>query len=222
MATNSKEVQAKADAKRAGKRSRHWTCIVYPESAPKNWREILQEQLVEAYISPLHDKDKTPTNEPKKEHYHVVICFYNPCSYNKVKEIFDLIGGVSNEYDSRVKELRQMARYLIHLDQPHKYQYCAENVIEIGGIRPYKELVMSSSDKDEVLDQIFDFIDINNICSFRDFCKICRTEKPEWKYLVYHENAYLIEKYIKSYYWELKNQTEIDTLKKIAQEKNQK
>ncbi|MDU2191324.1 MAG: Rep family protein, partial [Klebsiella pneumoniae] len=56
MATNSKEKQREYDAKRAG-RTRNFTTIVYPESAPENWLEILQQLFVPALVSPLHDKD---------------------------------------------------------------------------------------------------------------------------------------------------------------------
>lgn len=41
MAKNSKEVQARADAKRAGKRARAWTALMYQESAPDGWMEKL-------------------------------------------------------------------------------------------------------------------------------------------------------------------------------------
>ena len=57
MAKNSKETQHKADAKRAGKRARAWWGVLYPESAPENWRAMIADDLVETLISPLHDKE---------------------------------------------------------------------------------------------------------------------------------------------------------------------
>ena len=49
-----KEKSTKQDKTRA----KDWTFIVYPESAPENWRSILADKLqVKAIISPLHDKD---------------------------------------------------------------------------------------------------------------------------------------------------------------------
>lgn len=38
-------------------KGRDWTFIVYPESAPENWREILDETHLRWIESPLHDKD---------------------------------------------------------------------------------------------------------------------------------------------------------------------
>lgn len=56
-------------------RVRNFATVVYPESAPENWQDILSRHCVPAFISPLHDKDINPTGEPKKPHYHVVLMF---------------------------------------------------------------------------------------------------------------------------------------------------
>ena len=37
-------------------RFRNFATIVYPESAPEGWLDILDEECVEAFVSPLHDK----------------------------------------------------------------------------------------------------------------------------------------------------------------------
>ena len=51
-----KEAQQRADAKRAGKRARAWTALMYQESAPDGWMEKLSNLLVEALISPYTTK----------------------------------------------------------------------------------------------------------------------------------------------------------------------
>ena len=38
-------------------KSRTWGAVVYPESAPDNWIEILEETRIQFAVSPLHDKD---------------------------------------------------------------------------------------------------------------------------------------------------------------------
>ena len=72
-------------------RTRNFATVVYPESAPENWQDILSEQFVPAFISPLHDKDINPTGEPKKPHYHVVIMFDSTKTSEQAKEIFDKV-----------------------------------------------------------------------------------------------------------------------------------
>lgn len=193
------EKDKRYDAKRAGKRARAWTCIVYPESAPDGWIDILREQLVEGLISPLHDKDVEPDkSEPKKAHYHVVISWHSPVSADQAEEIFEKIGGVGCE---KVKDFKQMARYLCHLDQPNKHRYNTNDVISIGAI-DYQTLVMSGLDEDEMLDEIFDFIRSNYIVSFASFIDLVREYKPEWRRVVYRQYAALISRYIKSMHWE--------------------
>ena len=66
------------------------TFIVYPESAPENWRSILADKLqVKAIISPLHDKDILDDVEqtPKKAHYHVILRFDNQKPLIKSKKL---------------------------------------------------------------------------------------------------------------------------------------
>ena len=52
-------------------RTRNFATVIYPESAPSDWKEILNQEFIPAFISPLHDRDTNPTGEPKKPHYHV-------------------------------------------------------------------------------------------------------------------------------------------------------
>lgn len=73
--------------KKSGKkqdRSRNYQFIVYPNDIRKDWKNILQSFCAGYVISPLHDKDYkedengNKTDELKKPHYHVLVCFNNP------------------------------------------------------------------------------------------------------------------------------------------------
>ena len=46
-------------------KGRDWTFVVYPESAPENWRTILDETFMRWVESPLHDKDVNADGEIK-------------------------------------------------------------------------------------------------------------------------------------------------------------
>ena len=74
-------------------RARNYATVVYPESAPDGWQDILSEQFVPAFISPLHNMDVNPTGEQKKEHYHVMVMFEGKKSGDQVRELFDKNGG---------------------------------------------------------------------------------------------------------------------------------
>jgi hypothetical protein len=204
MASTSKEVQRKADAKRAGKRARAWTAIVYPDSAPENWQSILREQLIECLVSPLHDKDILPTGEHKKPHWHVVIAFKNPSTYEKACEVFEAIGAViPPAKEAKVKDFRQMARYLCHLDQPDKHRYKMQDVISIGSI-DYATLCMSAADEDEMLDEIFEYMDTYFLDSYPKVVRATREQHPEWKPIVYRKYTRQIAEYAKGLHHESK------------------
>ena len=66
-----------------------WAFVLYPESAPENWLEELQFTGLQIAISPLHDKDINPDGEIKKAHYHVILIYDGPTTYNNVKQLTD-------------------------------------------------------------------------------------------------------------------------------------
>ena len=180
-------------------RTRNFATVVYPESAPENWMELLGEQCVPAFISPLHDSDVNPGGEPKKPHHHVMICFDNVKTSEQAKEVFDAIGGVGVEI---VKSNRAYARYLCHLDNPEKVQYSPSDVRQFGGL-DYHGLIGLAVDRYIALSEIIDFIEQNDIRSFRLLLNICREEHFEWFRELCDGGIYMVKEYIKSYSWEI-------------------
>jgi Plasmid replication protein. len=60
------------------KKSHQWAFILYPESAPKNWLQVLDDTYLKIAISPIHDRDlDLETGEIIKPHYHVMVMFGN-------------------------------------------------------------------------------------------------------------------------------------------------
>lgn len=197
-----KRAEKRYDAKRAGKRARAWTALVYADSAVEGWQDVLREQLVECLVSPYHDKDVLPDGEPKKPHWHVVLSFKNPCNFDKAREVFETIGAVvPPEKECRVKDFRQMARYLCHLDQPDKHRYDMQDVVSIGAI-DYQALVMSNADEDAMLDEIFETMDSYHLDSYPSVVRHTREHHPEWKVLVYRKYVRQIAEYAKGLHYE--------------------
>ena len=60
---------------RGSDRTRNWTVVVYPESAPDNWREYVDDLHIEWVESPLHEFDSNATGEVKKPHWHLLLMF---------------------------------------------------------------------------------------------------------------------------------------------------
>lgn len=179
-------------------RTRNFTTVVYPESAPEDWMELLTQQFVAALVSPLHDRDLNPTGEPKKPHYHVMFSFANSKTIEQGKEVAEAIGGVGCEI---VKNPRSLARYLCHMDNPEKAQYSLDDVRQFGGADFY-DLIKCAVDHYTAIAQIMDFCDDNGIYSFRELLKVCRGEHFEWFRSLCDGGTYIIKEYLKTANWE--------------------
>lgn len=199
------------------KRTRNFGCVIYPESAPDNWLEILAEHKVPALISPLHDKDVDPQDQPKKPHYHVIIMFEGPKTEEQAREIFDPIGGVGCEI---IKSIRGYARYLCHLDNPEKYQYDEDKIIQLYGA-DYKEICELRSDKYKVITEILEFIDQEDICSYYDLLRYARTNEPSWFRSLLDNSTFVVKEYIKSRYWVKKEKSVKEMELRLKQMDNQ-
>lgn len=181
----------------ATKRTRNYATVVYPESAPENWQELLASKFVPAFISPLHDKDINPGGEPKKPHFHVMIMFDNVKTKEQAQEVFSLIGGVGCEV---VNSLRGYARYLCHLDNPEKAQYEPETVRALCGA-DYVSVIGLVTDKYKAISEIIDFCVEQDIYSFSKLLEYCRNERFDWFRVLCDNGTIVVEKYLKSRSW---------------------
>lgn len=193
-----KAARARADAKRVG-RTRNFATVVYPDSAPADWKEKLDQLHVAAFISPLHDKDVNPNGELKKAHYHVLVMFEGPKDYDtQVKPIFDEIGAVGREI---VNSARGYARYLCHLDNPEKATYSPSEVLCMGGADYYGVVTLPTDDL-KVITEIKRFCRENEVYSLAEIIDIAESLHPEWYSTIVMSRCYVIDKYIKSLEWE--------------------
>lgn len=193
-----KAAKKKYDEKRAG-RTRNFATVVYPESAPDDWIDILSEYHVATLISPLHDRDIDPNGNLKKPHYHVLLIFEGPKDFNnQVKPIFDSIGAVGREL---VNSVRGYARYLCHLDNPEKHQYDVNDVRQLGGA-DYLAITQLPTDDIKMLMDIFAYVREHNIYSLADLLDLCAIHRPEWFSLIALSRGYIVDKYLKSITWE--------------------
>lgn len=111
-------------------KKRNWAFILYLDSAPDNWRDVLQETGCMFAISPYHDKDVNPDGSVKKPHYHIIVCYDGPTTYNVVKRITD---SVNATIPQPLEQIRGYYRYFTHLDNPEKYQYDEREISTING-----------------------------------------------------------------------------------------
>lgn len=188
-----------AEEKKAsgGRRSRNFATVVYPDSAPDGWQEILSQQFVPAFISPLHDKDLNPTGEPKKPHYHVVLMFDSLKAKDQAQDIMSKINGVGCEV---VQSIRGYARYLCHLDNPEKAQYKQEDVRSLCGA-DYPNVIGLVTDKYKAIGEMIDFCEDNGIYSYSELLKYCRMERFDWFRVLCDNGTVVMKEYLKSKSW---------------------
>lgn len=172
-------------------RYRQWTIVVYPESAPENWRNLLNGQTwIE---SPLHDKDINPDGTVKKPHWHILIAFDGKKSYEQVKLIADSLNGASPQY---VQNMVGMVRYLAHIDNPEKAQYDPKKIIGYG--IDVDKYLQNAIDIENIICDVEDFIDEHKIIEYGKLCRVARNmkdEHPDWHKVIsthtIHFKAYI-------------------------------
>lgn len=151
-------------------KKRNWAFVLYPESAPKDWREQLQRSGLQCAISPLHNQDVNPTGEPKKPHYHVILTYSGPTSFNVVKALTN--GRLGQTIPQALEQVEGYYRYFTHQDNPEKAQYSAKDIQTINGfdIRDFVEL--SKSEVIRIKREIMDFIRDNRIYEYADLMEM--------------------------------------------------
>lgn len=123
-------------------KKRNWAFVLYPESAPEDWREQLQQTGLPCVVSPLHDKDLDPTGQPKKPHYHVILVYSGPTAYSVVSA---LTSSLNQPIPKALESVKGYYRYLTHKDNPDKAQYSELEITTINGfdISDFAELTRS-------------------------------------------------------------------------------
>lgn len=161
-------------------RVRNWTVLVWPDSAPPTWRDYLDEQGIEWVCSPLHDKDKNPDGNPKKPHWHVLLCFSGKKSYTQVVEFTKVL---NTTIPQRCHNMKGMVRYFCHLDNPEKETYPVTGIECHGGLDLQEILKPSLSQKALYVSEMIDFIEENDITEYRDILLYAKRERPDDWYL---------------------------------------
>ena len=150
-------------------KKRNWAFLLYPESAPADWLEQLQLTGLQCAISPLHDLDINPTGEPKKAHYHIILCYSGPTSYNVVKQLTD---SLNKPIPQALEQVRGYYRYLTHKDNPEKAQYDDNDIKTINGFNIADYVELSKSEVIQIkseLQQLIINLNLLEYCDFMDY-----------------------------------------------------
>lgn len=176
-------------------KKRNWTFLVYPESAPADWVSKLQATGLPVAISPLHDKDINPDGEPKKAHYHVIVCYSGPTTYNVVLALTQSLG---QPIPKPLEQVRGMYRYFTHMDNPEKYQYDSTGISCLNGFNIMDFVDLTKSEVLKIKLDLQAFIRASNILEYADLMDNLQDgSNMDW-YDVASSNTFFFEKYITS------------------------
>lgn len=180
------------------KRTRNFATIIYEDSAPKNFKEIIESWHIPCFLSPYHDKDFNADGTPKKSHWHLLLMFENVKTAQQAIELFSQINGVGCEI---VADRRGMARYLCHMDNPEKYRYPEMEVKAFAGA-DYFDVIASCSDQIAALMDIEDLVESRGIFTYSELCRILRNEYPSLYRIMVLGHTIHMTNFVKSFHYE--------------------
>ena len=149
-------------------KKRNWTFLVYPDSAPAEWQRVLDELHLPVAISPLHDRDLNEDGTQKKHHYHVIVCFPGPTTYNNVVD--RITEPLNAPRPFPVESMRSMYEYLWHKNENplEKPLYDSEQVKKLGGFRIDDNAGLTRSEIQAMRVDIIGFVLENDIIEYSD------------------------------------------------------
>lgn len=177
-------------------KKRNWAFVVYPESAPSDWIEQLQQRGVVGAISPLHDKDLNATGEPKKAHWHVIVTYEGPTAQSVVERLTELLNAPK---PIPLEQVRGYYRYLTHKDNPEKFQYDEKDIQTLNGfdIRGFVEMTKSEVNaKIRIIQALIQTLDILEYADLLDY--LMDNDELADEYDVAISHTILLNTYIKS------------------------
>ena len=185
----------KKESKKPVVKGRDWTFLVYPESAPKNWRDVLNATHMRWIESPLHDKDVNPDGSKKKPHWHIMLSADGPITEKRINQIIKPLNG---PIPQKVGSSIGMVRYFIHLDNPEKHQYPMDEIKGHNGADVGSYFQLTQTSRLNIMKDIIKFIYDNNVDNFSDFLMYCISEKgnDDWFEVAIDRNTLAINKMI--------------------------
>lgn len=174
-------------------KARHFTFLIYPDSAPDDWKQKLQETDLPIAISPLHDKDQREIKDPfaltdeeaelynrgmlfKKPHYHCIVVYPNTATADAVRKrmqraLEDDKKEIINKVQIIKKGIESTYKYLTHESitaiEQKKYKYDKADIVHLNNFDIDRYIVLDAHDKEDLLDDILTAIDENGIENYK-------------------------------------------------------
>lgn len=197
-------------------KKRFHTFLLYPDSLPDDWKEILSGFKLPIAISPLHDKDevdeKNLTDEQKelikkgekvykKPHYHVIYVAKNPVTTDAVrKRLQRALGKDAVNLVQVVDSVIGMYEYLTHESESAKkagkHVYDSKDIKLLSGFRIGDYQSLSPEESKAIAIRLVDIVVDNEIMNIRELLRYLEDHKDdedgienmnELKYLLFRQ-----------------------------------
>lgn len=196
VAVSTKGLYHMTEKRTRDERVRNWSFLVYPESAPDNWRDILDDLHIQWVESPLHEYDVNPTGDVKKAHWHVLLLFEGKKSYSQVKDITASLNATVPQICQSAKGL---VRYMAHLDNPEKFQYSPSEIVAHGGADVQDLLKPTSSSRYVLIREMTQYVIENGITEYYQLFQYAMEYRfDDWYPLLCDSATYPMNALIKS------------------------
>lgn len=177
------------------KRSNKWAFLIYQESAPEDYLDILEGMHIPFVLSPWHDKDvNKETGEFKKAHKHGVLFFESLKSYTQVSELLTEKLNTPSHVEV-VMSPKGMYDYFIHAENPDKTLYSIDEIESGCGFELEQFLITNNNE--EYLSTVIDIIEEHNFTEFNNLVRYARAENPSLLNLIINK-TYFFAKYLDS------------------------
>ncbi|MFK4893515.1 replication protein [Lactococcus petauri] len=176
-------------------RSSKWAFLLYKESAPKDYLEVLKELHIPFILSPWHDKDvNRETGEFKKSHKHGALFFDSLKSYSQVSELLTEHLHTPAHIEI-VRSPKGMYDYFTHAENPDKTPYDINNIESGCGFELEKFLREQNSN--EFFVRVIDVIEEKDLVEFEDLVRYARNNDSSLLSLII-DKTYFFTKFLDS------------------------
>lgn len=177
-------------------RGRNWAFVVYPESLPSNYEEVITDLGLPMCFSPLHDKDVNPDGTVKKAHYHVICYYENATTAKSVRD--NVTSKLNGTIPIKLESMTGMYRYHVHADNPEKYQYDDKDRKFFNGFDTNKVEAMTYYEISKYLMEIQQIIRDKHVTEYADLLDLLLDSDLRNLWDVAKNHTILLNTYISS------------------------
>lgn len=177
------------------KRSNKWAFLIYEESTPSNYQDILEQMHIPYILSPWHNQDiDHSTGLIKKSHKHGALFFDSLKSYSQVSELLQQHLNTPSHIEI-IMSPKGMFDYFIHASNSDKTPYDI-NDIESGCGFDLNQFLLDQG-QSEIFNNIIDMIEDQDFIEFQDLVMYARQHHPSYLNLII-QRTYFFAKYLDS------------------------